>query len=721
MKRLCIAPILMIAAIVCHAQVSAQYLDFGPLGLVTVTAQDTSGNVYVIGVLDNYTGVRVYKVSPSGAILYRFDFPSGYLSPSSAAVDGAGALYIAGETQGTGFPSVQPLLSYVPSGSWAGVVCKIDPSGTKIVFSTLLGGKAPPEIPGYFTGAGIGGIALDSAGNVYVSGWTTAPDFPITAGAFQKTGPSCCYLAPGFGSLASLIKSAFVMKISASLDRIVYSTFLSGQTYSGSSTGFIGSSASFIGVDANGVATVAGSTGDTNGNNPSHFPVTPGAYGYGTSSCCAFVTRLSADGGSLVWSALGVSGVAMDASGSVLSTGQADPALFQTTPGALQTTAPPNSLAGVVQKLSPDGSRLVASTFLGTAAIAGLTFDPQGNIWVAGSCGSSGLLDFPATQQPASAFFAEISPNLDRLIQSHLMPGYQDISVQPGASGSVVLVGNRGGFWLLPAGFASQSAVLDVSNSAASVYWAYVGDGTTVVPVVTGSANWQYVSPGAFVSIYGSNLGPAPGVTAVYDSPGHIATSLGGVAVSFDGIPASLLYAGPGQINSIVPFAVAGQSSTVMRVQTSGGFSQSVTLPVIAATPFVFNTSQFEISPVYPNPGGPFASALNQDGTVNSATNPAKAGSVVTIFANGAGLYAQPLSDGTVNGSNLISPALPVGVYDTRQKSNRPVAYAGTAPDLVAGVLQVNFQLSSSTTGVDQYILMVGNYYSQPVDIYTAQ
>jgi uncharacterized protein (TIGR03437 family) len=716
MKPLWIAPILLASATFCPAQVSTQYLDFGPLGLVNLAAHDTSGNVYVVGVLGGYTGIRVYKISPSGATLYRFDFGSGNGDyPAAAAVDGSGALYIAGATYGpASFPVVRSLLSFTPSAE-SGFVSKVDPSGSQLVFSTLLGGKAKSAVNSV-TKSAVGGLALDAASNVYVTGWTTAPDFPITAGAYQTTGPTGAFM---YGNDPAAVRSAFVTKIAASLDRIVYSTFLSGQHYSSQfESSYLGSSASFIGVDANGLATVAGSNED--GDNPSHFPVTPGAYGYGTNACCAFVTRLSADGGSLVWSALGVSGTAMDASGSVLSTGQADPALFQTTPGALQTTAPPNSLAGVLQKLSPDGSKLLASTFLGTATTEGLTFDPQGNIWAAGSCGSSGLLDFPSTQQPASAFFAEISPNLDRLVQSHLMPGYQDISVQPSANGSAVLVGNRGGLWLLPAGFASQPAVLDVSNSAASVYWAYVGDGTTVLPV-TGSADWQYVSPGAFISIYGSNLGSADGLTAVYDRPGHIATSLGGVTVTLDGIPASLLYAGPGQINAIIPFAVAGQSSTVMRVQTSGGFSQSVTLPVIAATPFVFNTSQFEISPVYPNPGGPFASALNQDGTVNSATNPAKAGSVVTIFANGAGLYTQPLSDGTVNGSDLISPALPVGVYDTRHESNQPVVYAGTAPGLAAGVLQVNFQLASSTIGVDQYILIVGNYYSQPVDIYTAQ
>ena len=153
-------------------------------------------------------------------------------------------------------------------------------------------------------------------------------------------------------------------------------------------------------------------------------------------------------------------------------------------------------------------------------------------------------------------------------------------------------------------GIEPQPAVLDVSNTAASIYWAYVGGSSTPGVAIIGSANWQYASPGAFVSIYGLNLGPSPGLTAVYDRPGHMATSLGGITVTFDGTPASLLYAGSGQINAIVPFEVAGQSSTVMHVQTAG-LSQSVNLPVIPATPFVFNTSRFDLDPVYPDPGGP--------------------------------------------------------------------------------------------------------------------
>ena len=74
-----------------------------------------------------------------------------------------------------------------------------------------------------------------------------------------------------------------------------------------------------------------------------------------------------------------------------------------------------------------------------------------------------------------------------------------------------------------------------------------------------------------------------------------------------------------------------------------------------------------------------------------------------------------------VNGSNLVSPVLPVSIYNPNHETSQPVLYAGTAPGLVAGVLQVNFQLASSTTGVDQYILVVGNYASQPLDIYTAR
>src|SRR5258706_12164174 len=100
MKSLWIA-ILLITAVVSPAQVSTQYLDFGPLGLAALTAQDSSGNLYVVGVLENYAGIRIYKVSPSGAILYRFTFGSGF--PTAAVVDGSGALYLAGVADAAAF------------------------------------------------------------------------------------------------------------------------------------------------------------------------------------------------------------------------------------------------------------------------------------------------------------------------------------------------------------------------------------------------------------------------------------------------------------------------------------------------------------------------------------------------------------------------------------------------------------------------------------------
>ena len=96
----------------------------------------------------------------------------------------------------------------------------------------------------------------------------------------------------------------------------------------------------------------------------------------------------------------------------------------------------------------------------------------------------------------------------------------------------------------------------------------------------------------------------------------------------------------------------------------------------------------------------------------------------MTLFANGAGLYTQPLNDGTTAGPELLTPVLPVSVYDANYYypnllgKPQPLLYAGTAPGLVAGVLQVNFQIGPITSGVNRYVLVVGDYASQPVAIY---
>lgn len=342
------------------------------------------------------------------------------------AVDAQGNLYVSGSTESANLPTT----AGAPQGSYDGggdaFVAKFGPDG-KLLFSTYLGGS----------GADAGrSIAVDAAGNVYVTGWTESADFPtLHTAASTLGGPRDGFLAKlspsgavdfstligGSGVDSALVLAidstgsvylsgettspdfptspgaydrqangdvdAFVTKVTPS-GTIAYSTYLG-------SPGFDDGLA--IVVDANGQALVTGkaSTG---------FPVTQGAYdtqqngGYDM-----FVTKLGADGAALVYSTyLGGSGwdeglgIDVDADGNAYVTGNVQSPNFPTTGNAYQRTLS-GAVNACVTKIDPTGSALVYSTLLGGSSWTegdALSVDAAGNAVVAGHLGSP---DYPTT------------------------------------------------------------------------------------------------------------------------------------------------------------------------------------------------------------------------------------------------------------------------------------------------------------------------------------
>jgi uncharacterized protein (TIGR03437 family) len=186
------------------------------------------------------------------------------------------------------------------------------------------------------------------------------------------------------------------------------------------------------------------------------------------------------------------------------------------------------------------------------------------------------------------------------------------------------------------------------------------------------------VSPGEIITLIGSGIGPAREVIA--DPPGP--TSLAETSLHFDGVPAPLLYAGPNQVNAIVPYAVQGKVSVQLSVFRSSVAIASLPLPVVSATPAIFTIGSQGVGQT---------AALNQDGTSNSDANPAERGSIAVIFATGAGQTNPAGVDGLVASESLPKPVLPVAV--TVAGRNADVLYAGAAPALVAGVVQLNLRI----------------------------
>jgi hypothetical protein len=371
-------------------------------------AVDAAGNAYVTGYTDStdfptanafqpskgglYTpNAFVTKLSADGSSLVYSSYlgGSGYANSSGdygngIAVDAAGNAYVTGYAASTDFPTAnafQPNKGgpYIPNA----FVTKLSADGSSLVYSTYLGGS------GTYGDYGTG-IAVDAAGNAYVTGHAESTDFP-TANAFQ----------PAKGG-ASYIANAFVTKFAADGANLLYSTYLGGS---------IGDVGNGIAVNAAGNAYVTGLTISTDFPTANAFQPTKGG---GSNVYNAFLTKFSSDGASLVYSTyLGASagdsgnGIAVDAAGNAYVTGFTYSTDFPTA-NAVQpsnqgaATQSPNAF---VTKVSADGASLLYSTYLGGSGHdfgfgdqgQAIAVDAAGDAYVAGYTYST---DFPT----ASAF-----------------------------------------------------------------------------------------------------------------------------------------------------------------------------------------------------------------------------------------------------------------------------------------------------------------------------
>jgi len=223
--------------------------------------------------------------------------------------------------------------------------------------------------------------------------------------------------------------------------------------------------------------------------------------------------------------------------------------------------------------------------------------------------------------------------------------------------------------------------------------------------VNAGSALPTAASPGLIVTIYGSNLGPAQGVSARVAGD-TLETMVAETRVLFDGIPAPLVYVRANQVNAIVPYAVSGKPSTQLQVEYRGVRSSSMTLVVADAAPGVFTLN---------NQGIGQAAVINQDDSINSIVSPAARNSVVLLFATGEGQTTPAGVDGKVAATPPYpAPVLPVKV--TIGGKAAEVLYAGAAPGFVAGAMQINARIPSDAPNGDAVpvTITVGSRSSQP-------
>ncbi|HBY64751.1 MAG TPA: hypothetical protein DEH78_33450, partial [Solibacterales bacterium] len=213
------------------------------------------------------------------------------------------------------------------------------------------------------------------------------------------------------------------------------------------------------------------------------------------------------------------------------------------------------------------------------------------------------------------------------------------------------------------------------------------------------------VSPGEVLLISGSGLGPGEIANLQTDERGYVMTSAGGTRVLFDGLAAPVLSSSAGQVRVVAPYALAASTVTKIQVLYQGRGSNVVTLPVTPVKPGIFTAGQ----------GGLGQGAIrNSDGTENSPARPAAPGSVVSLFATGEGQTSPLGVDGKPGGMPAAEPvAQPVMVVIGGQLAR--VLFAGGAPTLVAGIMQVNVEIPAGITPGDALpvVLLVGGVPTQ--------
>lgn len=631
---------------------------FGGMGNETASAVqvDASGNIWVIGSTNSFdltvsknaplkqlkgvTNIFLAKFSPQGQLLAS-TYLGGSLTDTVVALrlDANGDPWIFGQTNSPDFPLTtgsRPALQ--PGGTYV-FLTKVDSSASQVLYSASIPGVDQP-----------GGMSIDSAGNIVLMGTTYSSDFPVTANVVHGVLP------PGPNSV-----QAFVIKLDSS-GNTIFSTYLGGS----------------IGVGSSGIAVQV----------PSESPQNNGV------------------------------AVTTDESG-IYVTGHTSTTDFPTTSGAYQTKlkdgctypsfADDTGLIGTiyfyayddvfVTKLSPDAKTMLYSTLLGGSCYdrpTDIAVTPSGAVFVTGETNSIDFpLAHPQTGAPAiqnyESFVSMISPNGASLAySSYLLAGSAPtLALSPG--GILHIAGDVGfdaqtltysGFPLPPPNPNTKAylAALNVSSAPSALN---LTGAVNDFSLLTGP-----IAPGEIIALNVPDFTPAQDINVGINERLPLGTTLGGTEVLFNGKPAQVMSIASGKIVSIAPQNLGTTQSTTIQVNANGILSNPLETDVAPTALGLLSAD---------GSGTGLANARNQDGTLNSASNPAKRGTTVTVYFTGAGV---PPAAVTLNFRDIV----------------RVAPLEGFVPGIYAAYFRAPTELSY--TSPLSVILTAGDSSSQPLLVY---
>jgi uncharacterized protein (TIGR03437 family) len=202
----------------------------------------------------------------------------------------------------------------------------------------------------------------------------------------------------------------------------------------------------------------------------------------------------------------------------------------------------------------------------------------------------------------------------------------------------------------------------------------------TVVNAASGVGG--QIAPGEIVTIYGTGLGPATGTLGQLGADGKFTTQQSGTTVSFGGTNAPIIFTSATQVSAVVPYSMPIGATVDVSVTYQDQTLTATAVPVVASAVGMFTLNAS---------GGGQAAAVNQNNAINDTARPAPLGSVLTVYVSGEGLTTPAGVDGKPATSPLPQPVLAVRALVAGQSV--PVVYAGGAPGLIAGLMQVNLAL----------------------------
>lgn len=593
------------------------------------------------------------------------DFSEWFPAATQIATDSSGALYVLAPcpiSSGTG-SCVTKVSADGKSALWQDVLgfpsktMAVSASGSVFVIPTLAFGNLSISV------AKLNAAGAGLAWNVSTGISSFTVDLPILLSVDSQ---GRAYVA-ATTALPNTEAFAVVVRLSASGSGIEYSTTITGEPTA-------------MAVDGSGAAIVAGNF-------------------YGP---LGFAARLAPDGSRDYYTMLSQAG--------------------HPTALALDTNGNPVVLASsVLLRLNSMGAVTASISITGAGSPPALALDAAGNIIYAGSLigqlypvknsiaaclpsvPDSTNLASSTTVVGSSPLLSVIAPGGSTLQVTYL-PGAgfrSTVLLASGLNGSLFAVAaasadfapTQTGPFDRNVGGSEQTFLLHLTQQSAAktAELACVGNSATYVT--------RAVAPGELVTLTGSGLGPAQGIQTQASTQSPFPTSVSGTQVTFDGVPAPLLWVHDSQINAVVPWQVTPGATTQICVAAGESKPSCVSWPVAQTAPGVFTVD------------GRNAAALNQDGSVNTAGNPALPGSIVSVFASGlgsviplqvnGGLVRSPLPSNVSSagvGAQWLVPVPPFGLQYV--SATLPVAHAGPAPGLFAGISQINFRIPAANEAV---------------------